>query len=118
MSIEHIFRSWYTSALFYIYLCYFDVLLELVLYSYLLQLVTSYYQGVFHHMLDNRRLKTIKLRKRYTYIPIYFLLICPDPHIGRKLSPLNILFYYTTVKLRLKLILDLILDLLSFFPHE
>ena len=65
----------------------------------------SYYQDVFNQILDNLSLKIIKLQKSNTCIPLYFLLICIDPHIGRKVSPLNILFWYKTVRLGLKLVI-------------
>ena len=46
------------------------------------------------------------LNTDYTVLayPIYFLLICPDLHIGRELYPLNINSWYTTVTLGLKLV--------------
>ena len=68
----YFFRSWYTSTLFDIYLCYFNALCDLVLF--LLFVITSYYQEVFNQILDNISLKIIKQQKSNTCIPLYFFI--------------------------------------------
>ena len=63
--------------------------------------IYSYCQRVFNQILENKSLKIIRLQKSNTCKTLYFLFICPDPHIRRGVSPFNIKFWYT--KLRLKL---------------
>ena len=70
-----------------------------------LLVITSYYKGVFNQTLDNISLRITAVQKSNTCIPLNFLLNCPDPQTGREVSPLNILFWYTTVRLRLKLVI-------------